>query len=149
VLKVVADKGVMISADTVSIGLIVPELVINSLKYAFPEQRDSAALTVCYESNDAGWKLSVSDNGVGRPDGGGVSGKGGLGTSLVNTLANQLDAKVSSTTGSSGWSVSIVQRSADTKFCTWVIGAVKIEVISSPIFSSAGAIIIAPATAPA
>ena len=107
-LQVIADKGMMTSADTVSIGLIVTELVINCLKYAFPEHKESAAVTVRYESNDTGWKLSISDNGVGRPDGGGVSGKGGLGTNLVNALARQLDAKVSSATGTGGLSVTIV-----------------------------------------
>jgi two-component sensor histidine kinase len=107
-LQVVADKGAMASADIVSLGLIVTELVINCLKYAFPEHEKSAAVTVCYETNDTGWKLSVSDNGVGRTDAGGVSGRGGLGTSLVNALANQLDATVSSTTSTSGLSVSIV-----------------------------------------
>ena len=107
VLRVVAGTGAMVSADAVSIGLIVTELVINSLKYAFPKQKESAAVTVSYESNGTDWKLSVSDNGVGRLDGGGVAGRGGLGTSLVNALAHQLDAKVSSTKGTNGLSVSI------------------------------------------
>ena len=35
-LTVTADEGYMISANAVSLGLIVTELVINALKYAFP-----------------------------------------------------------------------------------------------------------------
>jgi two-component sensor histidine kinase len=107
VLDVVAGKGAMISPDAVCIGLIVTELVINSLKYAFPKQKESATVAVRFEMNGADWKLSVSDNGIGRPDSGGPAGRGGLGTSLVNALANQLDAKVSSTTGTDGLSVSV------------------------------------------
>jgi two-component sensor histidine kinase len=107
-LEVVADDGAMLSAEIVSIGLIVTELVINCLKYAFPDHKKSAAVMVRYEASEAGWTLSVSDNGVGRLGGAKVSGKGGLGTSLVNALAQQLDAKVSSTTGTDGLRVSIV-----------------------------------------
>ena len=106
-LKVSAAIGSTSPRVAVSMGLIVTELVINSLKYAFPKQKESAAVTVSYESNGTDWKLSVSDNGVGRLDGGGVAGRGGLGTSLVNALAHQLDAKVASTTGTDGLSVSI------------------------------------------
>src|SRR5678816_867325 len=35
ILKVTADDGTMVSGDAVSVGLIVTELVINALKYAF------------------------------------------------------------------------------------------------------------------
>lgn len=115
-LRVVAGEGAMVSPDAVSLGLIVTELVINALKYAFPDHKESATVTVSYEMNGADWKLSVSDNGVGRPDAGGVAGRGGLGTSLVNALANQLDANVSSTTGTEGLSVSV----AHSKFTSLV-----------------------------
>jgi chemotaxis protein methyltransferase CheR len=107
VLKVEADQGTVLPADAVSIGLIVTELVINALKYAFPGQPESAAVIVRYEVNGGNWKLSVSDNGVGRPEGDGPPVKGGLGTSLVNALADQLDAQVEATSGRNGMRVSI------------------------------------------
>ncbi|HEX3992223.1 MAG TPA: histidine kinase, partial [Acetobacteraceae bacterium] len=50
---------------------------------------------------------SVSDNGVGRLEGAGRAAKGGLGTSLVTALAHQLDAKVVTTSGPAGMSVSV------------------------------------------
>jgi chemotaxis protein methyltransferase CheR len=53
------------------------------------------------------WKLSVTDNGVGRANGSGNAAKGGLGTSLVNALAQSLDAQVKTTSGPEGMSVSI------------------------------------------
>jgi chemotaxis protein methyltransferase CheR len=106
-LHVVADEGTVGSADAVSIGLIVTELVINALKHAFPNGAASAVVIVRYEVNGTDWKISVSDNGVGKPGGIATGVKGGLGTSLVNALAHQLDAQVSATSGPDGMTVSI------------------------------------------
>ncbi|MEI9990390.1 MAG: histidine kinase dimerization/phosphoacceptor domain -containing protein [Rhizomicrobium sp.] len=104
-LKVSADPCQLISADAISLGLIVTELVINALKYAFPGQPAGATVTVRFEANEADWRLSVSDNGVGRPAE--APAKGGLGTSLVNALAQQLNAKVESTNSSGGLTVAV------------------------------------------
>ena len=106
-LMVKADQSAVLPADAVSIGLIVTELVINALKHAFPGQPKSAAVTVRYEVNGADWKLSVSDNGIGRSQGDGTPAKGGLGTSLVNALADQLNATIDATSGPHGMTVSI------------------------------------------
>jgi chemotaxis protein methyltransferase CheR len=105
-LTVIADPGEMVSADAVSIGLIVTELVINALKYAFPDQEKPATVIVRYEANGTDWKLSVTDNGIVKIEGA-APAKGGLGTSLVNALASQLDAKVAIATGPDGLSVCI------------------------------------------
>jgi two-component sensor histidine kinase len=106
-IKVIADQGSVISADAVSLGLIVTELVINALKYAFPNPDKLAVVTVRYEVNGTDWKLSVSDNGVGRAENSGPPVKGGLGTSLVKALAHQLEAKVETVSGPGGLSVSV------------------------------------------
>ena len=60
-----------------------------------------------YEVNGTDWKLSVSDNGVGRTEGSGPPAKGGLGTSLVQALAHQLDAQVEIISSPTGMSVSV------------------------------------------
>jgi two-component sensor histidine kinase len=114
-LQVVADSGTVVSADAVSIGLIVTELVINALKYAFPDPTSSASVTVRFEMRATDWKLSVSDNGVGKPDIG-AAAKGGLGTSLVSALAHQLDAQVIATSSSEGMSVSITHATFVSRF---------------------------------
>ena len=106
-LDVKSDRGAMPSADAVSLGLIVTELVINALKYAFPDQNKIATVTVRYEINGADWKLSVTDNGIGRPEKGGPPAKGGLGTSLVRALAQQLEAQVATISSPAGMSVSV------------------------------------------
>lgn len=106
-LTVTADKVVVMSADAVSLGLIVTELVINALKYAFPDPAKAGLVTISYEVDGTGWKLSVSDNGIGRAENKSPQPKGGLGTSLVKALAQQLDAKVATIDGPAGMNVSI------------------------------------------
>ena len=108
-LTVKADRGFVLSADAVSLGLIVTELVINALKYAFPDPKKAAAVMIAYEVHGTSWKLSVSDNGVGRPPGEGPPAKGGLGTTLVQSLAHQLDAQVEVINRPTGMSVSVTR----------------------------------------
>ena len=71
---------------------IVAELVINALKHAFPDGRDGEVV-VGYAVNEAGWTLSVSDNGVGRPAAS-PDQRVGLGTGVIKALARQLQARV-------------------------------------------------------
>lgn len=106
-LRSSADMGTLLPADAVSVGLIVTELVINALKYAFPDHPRSAVVLVRYEISDGDWVLSVSDNGIGRPPSDGPPAKGGLGTSLVMALAHQLDAEVTTVSGPNGMAVSV------------------------------------------
>jgi two-component sensor histidine kinase len=99
-LKVQADTGRASSSDAVSIGLIVTELVINALKYAFAPGKADGRIVVSYEVAASAWRLAVSDNGGGMASGAGLP-KAGLGTSIVEALGSQLDAevKVSSSAG--------------------------------------------------
>jgi len=90
---------------SVSLGLIVTELVINALKHAFPDQR-SGKITVDYHSSEQGWSLSVSDNGVGMPHA--TETHSGLGSTIVQALARKLDAAVQIFDANPGTRVSIV-----------------------------------------
>jgi two-component sensor histidine kinase len=91
---------------SVSLGLIVTELVINALKHAFPGRDQGGEIKVDYLSQGAAWTLTVGDNGVGMPvDHATV--KAGLGTGLVEALSKQLGASVSVTDASPGTTVSI------------------------------------------
>ncbi len=110
-LRVVADTGMLGSAQAVSLGLIVTELVINALKYAFPVDRPGSMVMVTYESKDADWRLVVSDNGVGKETKGGGDLVGGLGTVIVKALVKQLAARVDVTTSPAGLSVAITRAS--------------------------------------
>ena len=71
----------MVSANaSVSLGLIITELVINALKHAFPNSR-KGKIVIDYRSDGQDWTLSVSDNGVGMPTGT-EKPKPGLGTGI-------------------------------------------------------------------
>jgi two-component sensor histidine kinase len=88
--------------------LIVTELILNALKHAFPDgSRSDHKITVRFEVAGSNWKLSVVDNGIGAPVGVFAQAKSGLGTSIVNALAQQLDAKVEVLSGASGTTVSV------------------------------------------
>jgi len=109
-LKVVADNGKLGSAQVVSIGLIVTELVINALKYAFPTGKRLAVVQVTYESDGDDWRLVIADNGIGKEFGGQAS-KGGLGTVIVGALVRQLAARLETRDADPGLSVSITRAS--------------------------------------
>ena len=109
-LKVVADNGKLGSAQVVSIGLIVTELVINALKYAFPAGKPKATVHVTYESDGPDWRLVVADNGVGKAYAG-PDAQGGLGTVIVGSLVKQLEARLEMRDAGPGHSVSITRAS--------------------------------------
>ena len=93
---------------SVSMGLIVTELVINSLKHAYPGEA-KGAIRIGYHADHRGWILSVADDGIGITDSR-ASGKPGLGTGIVNALAGQLSARVEISDAAPGCLVSIVHR---------------------------------------
>ena len=106
-LKVVGEGGSATSRQAESLGLIVTELVMNALKHAFPGDKTKGQITVAYDMIGTNWKLSISDNGIGKPTGGFAPGKSGLGTGIVKALAHQLDAQVETLAGPEGTTVSI------------------------------------------
>jgi two-component sensor histidine kinase len=109
-LKVEIAEGRLPSRQAVSIGLIVTELVINALKHAFPAITRAGQVVVAYKVTGTNWKLSISDNGIGVPEGRARPlgrEKSGLGTSIVKALAQQLEAQVEAVSGPTGTIVSI------------------------------------------
>jgi chemotaxis protein methyltransferase CheR len=106
-LKVVGEGGSATSRQAESIGLIVTELVMNSLKHAFPDEKFEGQITVAYDTAGTNWELSVSDNGIGRPDGVFAQAKAGLGTSIIKALVQQLDAKIDTLASPKGTTVSV------------------------------------------
>jgi two-component sensor histidine kinase len=91
-LEVRSDDS-KVSADvSVSLGLIVTELVINALKHGFPNNRHGK-IVVDYYSEGAAWALSVVDNGIGMPQGD-ETPKAGLGSRIVQALTQQLQARI-------------------------------------------------------
>ena len=102
-IAVNGDGSATSSEVSVSLGLIVTELVINALKHAFPDGR-RGVVTVDYHSGVEGWALSVCDDGVGMPA---ANDKAGLGTAIIQALANQLGATITVTDLKPGTGVSV------------------------------------------
>jgi two-component sensor histidine kinase len=89
-----------------SLGLIVAELVINSLKHAFVDVAKGGLIVVTFDAVETEWTLSVSDNGGGKQKHA-IVAEGGLGTGIVEALARQRNALIVTKSGSEGTSVSI------------------------------------------
>jgi two-component sensor histidine kinase len=92
----------------VSLGLIVNELVTDSLKHAFPEGRRGTILLALRREGEGSALLAVSDDGVGLPENFALRpspGRGnaeGLGITLVDTLCDQIGAELSVGPGPGG-----------------------------------------------
>lgn len=114
-LKVHGEGGSASCRDAESLGLIVTELVINSLKHAFNDDTKDGQITVAFDVAGTDWKLSISDNGTGKPDGVFAQPKTGLGTGIVKALAKQLDAQVVTLSGRQGTTVSVTHATFATK----------------------------------
>ncbi|THD63705.1 sensor histidine kinase, partial [Phenylobacterium sp.] len=106
-LDVTADESVVKPNVSVSLGLIVTELVINALKHAFPDGR-TGKIVVDYHARGPNWSLSVTDNGVGMPQDP-ADARPGLGTSIVEALARQLDAVVQVAAAHPGTAVTVAR----------------------------------------
>jgi len=89
-----------LNMDTaVPCGLIINELISNSLKYAFPEGRSGEVHVELRESEDQMAVLTVSDDGIGFDPGFDWVHARSLGLRLVRTLAQQLDGTLEAGNG--------------------------------------------------
>jgi chemotaxis protein methyltransferase CheR len=76
---------------------------LNALKHAFPGDGSDGTVIVAYDLAEPNWRLTVSDNGIGRPEGHSDVTNPGLGTTIIETLAKQLDARCECLNESSGY----------------------------------------------
>ena len=105
-LKVSVDESLTKADVSVSLGLIVTELVINALKHAFPDDRHGT-IKIDYRSLGANWTLRVIDDGVGMPTNV-ENAKPGLGTSIIQALSKHLGAVIKVESANPGTAVSVV-----------------------------------------
>jgi two-component sensor histidine kinase len=89
----VDDIGLTVD-KAIPCGLILNELVTNTLKHAFqPGQRGTLVISLQRDGTGR-LTLMVSDNGAGLPPGLDVQRSASLGMHLIHTLAEQLEAEV-------------------------------------------------------
>jgi PAS domain S-box-containing protein len=77
----------------IPLGLIINELISNSLKHAF-NGYDKGEIKIILEKNDETYTLTVKDNGIGLPEGFKFIETNSLGILLINSLVNQLEGKL-------------------------------------------------------
>jgi len=104
-IVVTVDDSRTATNASISMGLIVTELVINALKHAFPGNR-TGKIAVSYQAEGQGWTLAVTDDGVGIPSGPHAA-KPGLGTGIVEALVRQLDAEIKIVDADPGTTITI------------------------------------------
>jgi two-component sensor histidine kinase len=75
-------------------GLIINELVSNSLKHAFPDNKKGEICIRLSSNKQKKTKLTVSDNGVGLPKSVNFSEPETLGLQLVSDLVNQIEGTI-------------------------------------------------------
>ncbi len=94
VTPVINVENVRFNIETaVPCGLIISELVSNSLKHAFPEGK-KGILSVSLKAREEWDELVISDDGVGFPEEFDIKNSKTLGLKLANTLVKQLDGKI-------------------------------------------------------
>ncbi len=93
-VKVNVDN-VSLSVDTaIPCGLIINELVSNSLKYAFPSGRAGEICIELHLDREKYFNLRVSDNGIGLPQNLEYQNTKSLGLQLVTALTSQLSGTI-------------------------------------------------------
>jgi len=82
--------------EAIPIGLIINELISNSLKHAFPNYRKGAIEVSLGVNKGEGYDYSliVGDNGIGLPDGLNLENSATLGMLLVHSLVKQLNGVI-------------------------------------------------------
>ncbi len=77
-------------------GLIINEIVTNSLKHAFPEERNGEIkISFVHRVNSLEYHLCISDNGCGLHGSVDILQRKSLGMEIVKALANQLGGEIS------------------------------------------------------
>ena len=117
-IAVDVDDSRIASDISVSLGLIVTELVINALKHAFPDDR-RGIIRVTYTAierpadapGEGGWQLEVRDDGIGMPPA--HAARAGLGTSIVEALVRQRQARLAITDAHPGTTITVRHPAAD------------------------------------
>ena len=89
--EIQADNVLLGIDAAVPCGLILNELISNTLKHAFPDGRSGQIRVELGQDDDQQVTLVVADNGIGLPPDFSILETDSLGMQLVDTLVEQLD----------------------------------------------------------
>lgn len=96
----------MDTSQAVPLGLIINEAITNSIKHAFPDNREGTVSVSLQKVSHTHFKLVISDNGIGMPNGLEKRNFTSLGMRLIKGLSDDLDAKLA-IENNNGLSISI------------------------------------------
>ncbi|MCC6463337.1 MAG: tetratricopeptide repeat protein, partial [Saprospiraceae bacterium] len=104
-----AVQALRLDVDTaVPLGLIINELLTNSLKYAFPDGRAGQVDIALWQDEAGKLRLDVSDNGVGKAGAPALKGSTAFGTNLVQVLSKKLKGSLQTSEAGEGYSTQMV-----------------------------------------
>ena len=83
--------------DSIPCGLIINEIISNSLKHAFPKGREGI-IRIELKQKEESVYLTISDDGIGLKEDKTFKGNESFGFLLIETLANQLEAEIAIST---------------------------------------------------
>ena len=94
-IKLNMDIGdIMLDINTaIPLGLIVNELVSNSMKHAFPNNKQGK-IDIKFNLDNCNYSMIVSDNGVGFTQDYNIENSDSLGLKIVNSLTEQIDGEI-------------------------------------------------------
>jgi len=88
-------QSIILPIDTaIPLALIITELFLNALKYAFPDEKAGTIWIRFYSSEDDTCHLEVRDDGVGLPDNFDIETGDSLGFKLISNFVAQLRGKL-------------------------------------------------------
>lgn len=93
-LEVEIDDVSLTVDKAIPCGLILNELISNALKHAFPHDRLGTLRVEVRSADEGEIVISVSDDGIGVPDGFDSQKSHSLGLQLVSTLVQQIDGEL-------------------------------------------------------
>jgi two-component sensor histidine kinase len=92
----ITSKNMEFDVDTaIPLGLIINEIITNSYKYAFNNQKENSLSISINKENNGDFKLIMADSGPGLPFGFNVKKAKSLGLRLINRLVKQLHGTLS------------------------------------------------------
>ncbi len=92
----ITSRNMEFDVDTaIPLGLIINEIITNSYKYAFNNQKENSLSISINKENNGDFKLIMADNGPGLPFGFNVKKAKSLGLRLINRLVKQLHGTLS------------------------------------------------------
>ncbi|MGZ7068152.1 MAG: histidine kinase dimerization/phosphoacceptor domain -containing protein, partial [Methanobacterium sp.] len=92
--EITVPKMVFSIETSIPLGLVINEIISNSLKYAF-KGVDNPKISVLLKSlGENKYKLDISDNGIGFPENIDYKNTSSLGLQLVNALVDQIEGEI-------------------------------------------------------